>query len=236
MMVWIIAALLALVVGAAMLMRAATSLDSEWFGKAVRRLPAGTRRVALTFDDGPSVAYSGQILDLLRARNIKATFFVCGKNLERHPDVARRMVAEGHEIGNHTYSHPYLYLLSRKRIEEEIDRTQSVIEKITGVRPKLFRPPYGIRWFGLFRILRERGLKMILWSATGFDWKDSKDQIVASTLDELEPGAIVLLHDGHGVRSGDQVERGNTVAALPEILDRASSLGFEFARIGSPEV
>lgn len=228
MVIWIIGALVFLTLPEVLLIRAATSLDSDWFGKALRRLPAGAQCAALTFDDGPSVPYTEQILDALRERNIKATFFLCGQNVERYPEVARRIVREGHVIGNHSYSHPYFYLLGRKRMAEEIDRTQSAIERITGVRPKFFRPPFGIRWFGLEQILRERELKMVLWSGTGFDWKKSREEIVASTLNALQAGAVVLLHDGHGVRFGEKVNRKETVAALPQILDRAASEGCGF--------
>jgi peptidoglycan-N-acetylglucosamine deacetylase len=232
MVVWIIVALLAfLALAGALLGHAATNPGSQWFGPAVVRLTAESKKVALTFDDGPSVPYTGQILALLRERQVKATFFVCGQNVERHSDIARRIVAEGHAIGNHTYSHPFLYLLRRKAMAEEIDRAQLAIEKATGVRPKLFRPPYGIRWFGLSSLLRERGLRMIMWSGTGFDWKYGRDQIFASTVSALEQGAVIVLHDGHGVRSGDEVNRSNTCAALPGILDVAKSRGIEFGLV-----
>jgi peptidoglycan-N-acetylglucosamine deacetylase len=232
MVVWIIAVLLALfALAGALVGHAAADPGSQWFGQALCRLPADSKKVALTFDDGPSDPYTGQILDLLRERKVKATFFVCGQNVERHPNLARRIVAEGHTIGNHTYSHPFLYLLGRKAMAEEIDRAQLAIEKATGVRPKLFRPPYGIRWFGLFPLLRERGLRLIMWSGTGFDWKNGRDEIVASAVKALEPGAIILLHDGHGVRTGNQVDRSSTWAALPGILDAAKSRGLDLGQI-----
>jgi peptidoglycan-N-acetylglucosamine deacetylase len=235
MVIWFIAAVALVTVPELLIIRAATSLNSDWFGKALRRLPAGTNGVALTFDDGPSVPYTGQILDALGERNIKATFFVCGANVERYPDVARRIVREGHAIGNHTYSHPYLYLLGQKRLAEEIDRTQAAIEKITGVRPRLFRPPYGIRWFGLDQILRERELQMVLWSGAGYDWKNSRDEIVTSTIKALEAGTVVLLHDGHAVKFGEQVKRADTVAALPAILEHAASKGLSYSVLGGSE-
>ena len=99
--------------------------------------------MALTFDDGPAERFTAQVLDILREQQVPATFFVCGENVEEHPDLLRRIVAEGHEIGNHTYSHLFVYFKSRRRIAEEIDRTQAIIEKVVGFRPSLFRPPYG---------------------------------------------------------------------------------------------
>jgi len=196
---------------------AATVPSSRVFGSPLVKGPAHSNYIALTFDDGPSVPYTGQILDLLGERNVKATFFVCGQNVKLYPELARRIVAEGHSIGNHTYSHPFLYLLGPRAMSGEIDRTQSIIEEATGVRPKLFRPPYGIRWFGLSRILGERGLTLIQWSATGYDWKHRRKEIVAATLKGLQPGAIMLLHDIHA----------ETVAALPEILEGVKGAGLE---------
>ena len=212
-----IALVLLAVLGGAFLWYAATVPSSRVFGSPLVQGPAHSNYIALTFDDGPSVPYTGQILDLLGERSVKATFFVCGQNVELHPELARRIVAEGHSIGNHTYSHPFLYLLGPRAMSEEIDRTQSIIEKATAVRPKLFRPPYGIRWFGLTRILRERGLALVQWSATGYDWKNRREEIIAAALAGLQPGAILLLHDIHA----------ETVAALPKILEGVKAAGLE---------
>lgn len=203
---------------------------SQLLGPALVRGPARGRRVALTFDDGPAPPYTEQILDILRDRKVPATFFVCGKNVERFPEILHRIQAENHAIGNHTYSHPFLYLKSRARIAEEIDRTQAIIERVTGQRPKFFRPPYGGRWFGLFLLLRERGMRAIQWSDTGFDWK--KDfgpaEIVRATLRGLDAGSVILLHDGHNVFPPDQVDCSSTVAALPAIIEGAQKAGFAF--------
>jgi peptidoglycan/xylan/chitin deacetylase (PgdA/CDA1 family) len=135
--------------GGVVLWYACSVPSSRVFGPALVRGPRERRRVALTFDDGPAPPFTGQILDVLRDYRVPATFFVCGQNAERHPELVRRIHAEGHTLGNHTYSHPFLYIQSRQRIAEEIDRTQEVIGRLTGYRPRLFRPPYGVRWFGL---------------------------------------------------------------------------------------
>ena len=218
MVVWISIALFALAVLAGVfLWYAATVPSSRVFGPSLVLGPAHSNYIALTFDDGPSVPYTGQILDLLGERSVKATFFVCGQNVELYPELARRIVTEGHSIGNHTYSHPFLYLLGPRATSEEIDRTQSIIEEVTGVRPKFFRPPYGIRWFGLSRILGERGLTLVQWSVTGYDWKNRREEIVAAALKGLQPGAIMLFHDIHA----------ETVAALPVILEGVKAAGLE---------
>jgi peptidoglycan-N-acetylglucosamine deacetylase len=206
--------------------------SSQWLGPALVRGSGGGRSIALSFDDGPAPPFTEQILDLLRARGITATFFVCGKNVERHPDVLRRIRAEGHSVGNHTYSHPFLCLRARRRIGEEIDRTQEAVRKITGEPPSLFRPPYGVRWFGLRQVLRERGLRMVMWSDSGLDWKQGAEAIASTALKNLRPGAILLLHDGHGVLPPEAVDRSATVRALPRIIDSALGAGgFSFVSV-----
>ena len=193
------------------------------------RGPQEGKRISLTFDDGPSEQFTPQVLDILRAHQVPATFFLCGRNVEEHPDLVRRIVAEGHEVGNHTYSHLFVYFKSRRRIAEEIDRTQTIIERVTGFRPKVFRPPYGARWFGLVPTLLERGMHMILWSATGYDWKKDVPGITKAALRELKPGAVILLHDGRETRPPAEIDRSRTVSALPAIITGARQLGYTFA-------
>lgn len=202
---------------------------SRFFHPVLSRGPVEGKRVSLTFDDGPAEGFTDRILDILREHHVPATFFVCGKNVERYPDLARRIVAEGHELGNHTYSHLFLYFQSRRRMAEEIDRTQAIIEGVVGFRPRTFRPPYGARWFGLIPTLAERGLHLILWSATGYDWKLDAPGISQAALRELKPGAVILLHDGREARPAAEIDRTGTVMALPEIITSARRQGYTFA-------
>jgi peptidoglycan/xylan/chitin deacetylase (PgdA/CDA1 family) len=195
-MIWLTASALVVVASVALLWYACSVPSSQVFGPALIRGPADGGRIALTFDDGPASPFTEQILDILRDQQVPATFFVCGRNAERCPELLRRISAEGHAIGNHTYSHFFPYLMTRTQLAEEIDRAQVVIEKVTGQRPVLFRPPYGARWFGLYPVLRERGLKVVQWSDTGYDWKADEDSIVRLSLARLGPGSIILLHDG----------------------------------------
>lgn len=201
---------------------------STFFRPVLIRGPVEGKRVSLTFDDGPSEKFTGPVLDILRELQVPATFFVCGRNVEQHPDLLKRIVAEGHEVGNHTYSHLFVYFKSRRRMAEEIDRTQAVIEKVTGQRPKIFRPPYGARWFGLVPTLLERGMHLILWSATGYDWKKDVRGIVSAALAEIKPGAVILLHDGRETRPSAETDRSKTVSALPAIISGARERGYTF--------
>jgi peptidoglycan/xylan/chitin deacetylase (PgdA/CDA1 family) len=203
--------------------------SSTFFRPALIRGPQEGKRISLTFDDGPSEEFTGQILDILREHQVPATFFVCGRNVEEHPDLLRRIVAEGHAVGNHTYSHLFVYFKSRRRIAEEIDRTQAIIQKVVGFRPNIFRPPYGARWFGLIPTLLERGMPLILWSATGYDWRKDVQGITEAALRELKPGAIILLHDGRETRPAAEIDRSRTVSALPAIIAGARQRGYTFA-------
>lgn len=205
--------------------------SSRVFSPVVNRGPRESRSVVLTFDDGPAPPFTEQILDILAEHGISATFFLCGKNVERHPELARRIVREGHTIGNHTYSHPFLFARSRRFMAGEIDRAQEAIERITGVRPTLFRPPYGARWFGLMPVLRERGLKMVMWSVMGFDWKYETRGIVRAATSRLHPGAVILLHDGHEQPPPTGIDQSSTVEALPAIIEAATRSGLTFAPI-----
>ena len=221
---------------------------SQVLGPALVRGPRTGRRVALTFDDGPASPYTEQILDILRKHGVRATFFVCGKDVEQHPEIVRQIHAEGHTLGNHTWSHPYLYFMSRGKMAGEIDRTQKAIYAATGQVARLFRPPYGGRWFGLYPLLRKRDMKLIQWSVNGYDWQLDAAGISASVSAGMVPGAVILLHDGRQAPGGyfqrilkkmsvpegripPPANRSETVAALPAILEHARAAGFEFAPV-----
>jgi peptidoglycan/xylan/chitin deacetylase (PgdA/CDA1 family) len=188
---------------------------SQVLGRSLVCGPPDSNKIALTFDDGPGKA-TPAVLDLLKQANIRATFFLCGQNVERYPELARRIAEEGHEIGNHTYSHPRLLGRTPGKIAYEIESAQTIIAHHTGHKPTLFRPPYGLRWFGLFSILKRNGLTSVMWSVNSLDWKLSVDQIVARVLGGIRPGAIVLFHDGVPPRKS--ADREAMVEALRVIL------------------
>jgi peptidoglycan/xylan/chitin deacetylase (PgdA/CDA1 family) len=185
--------------------------------------------VALTFDDGPSES-TPEILEILGAYGVTATFFQCGANVDRLPQVAREVAARGHELGNHTYSHPYLFLRSPDAIEGEVRRAQETIESHTGVRPSWLRAPYGARWFGLGRAQRKMQLTGVMWSAIGYDWNRRASEVVARMAASASNGAILCLHDGRELREKPDVRATvETVRRLvPLMLDR----GYKFETIG----
>lgn len=169
--------------------------------------------VALTFDDGPTSPYTEQILDILKDKHIKATFFVTGKNVDSNPALFRRILQEGHEIGNHTYSHPHLLLNSLKKTKEEMLRAEKAILDAGGTKPRWFRPPYGQKNILILSTARKLGYEVVNWSIASYDWqRPGVPKIVRNVTNHLKNGAIILLHDGRENRS-------QTVAALPSILE-----------------
>jgi peptidoglycan-N-acetylglucosamine deacetylase len=179
--------------------------------------------IAMTFDDGPSPETTPRLLDILKQRNIKATFFMIGQNAERNPAIVKRILAEGHEIGNHSWTHPQLSKLSDDRVTEEINKTQNAIKDASGYTPVLMRPPYGAitarqkDW-----IEKQFGLSVIIWSVDPFDWKRPGSSVIEQRiLAGARPGAIVLSHDIHK----------QTVDAMPATLDALAAKGFKFVTV-----
>ncbi|MBS1856767.1 MAG: polysaccharide deacetylase family protein [Acidobacteria bacterium] len=211
--------------GAGIMAWAVRGRSSAVFAPSVWKGPGERRAVALTFDDGPSEA-TPAIVEILARHGAAATFFFCGANVERLPAVAREAAAAGHEIGNHSYSHPYLFLKTPAGIRAELARAQEAIERNTGARPRWFRAPFGVRWFGLRRAQKELGLTGVMWSAIGYDWKLRADEIAARMRAQTANGSILCLHDGRELRVTP--DAGATVEAIrrlvPELLDQGYHL------------
>src|SRR6266568_4524467 len=179
--------------------------------------------IAMTFDDGPSATLTPKLLDLLAAHHIKATFFVIGENVAEHPDIVARAAREGHEIGNHSWSHPNFAKMSDQGVRSQLQRTDDAIKSATGMRPMLLRPPYGSitarekRW-----IHDEFGYQIILWDVDPYDWKRPGPAVVRNRiLKETQPGSIVLSHDIHP----------GTIEAMPSTLDALEAKGFRFVTV-----
>ena len=187
-----------------------------------------TKRIALTFDDGPSAGYTAEILDILREYNVKATFFVIGKNVEAHPDLLRRTVSEGHEIGNHGYAHPHPDQLSVAQNQEDIQKAETILEQLIGEKPVLYAPPYGECGENCLTAAEQCGYTTILWTADTIDWEEpapSHDVLVARvTGEKLQKGAILLMHPKpHTAEALEDIiltigEKGYTCVKVSEVL------------------
>ncbi len=155
-------------------------------------------RVALTFDDGPTPGVTDRILDDLSQRRLHATFFMIGERIAAAPELAHRVLAEGHEIGNHTFTHPKLTTLSDAQVAEEIQKTQDLMAEILNHRAAWFRPPYGAFRPNQAALAERAGLRVVLWNVDPRDWSQPGElKIVGTVLEEVKPGAIILCHDVH---------------------------------------
>ncbi|WP_156807442.1 polysaccharide deacetylase family protein [Effusibacillus pohliae] len=190
--------------------------------------PRTAKQVALTFDDGPDLRFTPQILDILKQNGVKATFFIVGTRAQAHPEMVRRIVAEGHAIGNHTWDHPKLTKLTPQQIRDEVVRTDQLLDSIVGYYPALFRPPYGLTNPDIVREIGAMGYKIIDWSVDTRDWAGTPvPQMMDYVRTELRPGAIILEHCAGG-RSEDL---SNTVSALPQIIDTLKAQGYTFVTV-----
>jgi len=212
----------------ALLAYAVRGRSSTLLAPSVYRGPRHRRSIALTFDDGPSEG-TNQLLDILDRFNTPATFFVCGMNVQRLPAVVRSTAEAGHEIGNHSYSHPALYFRSQAFIANELSAAQSIIADTTGTAPRLFRAPFGVRWFGLREAQRRLNLLGVMWTVLGRDWKLSADRIASRILRQADNGAIICLHDGRGVGRNPQI--GETLDAVARLIPALKSRGFTFETV-----
>lgn len=185
-------------------------------------------QIALTFDDGPTES-TPALLEVLAEHGVKATFFMCGRNVRRFPDIAREVVAAGHEIGNHTESHSYLHLHSREYIYRELAMAQQSIRTVTGCRPRYFRPPYGVRWLGLRSAQRRLGLTGVMWTTITRDWKWSSCRVTRLMLTRARNGSIFCLHDGRGTAASPDIR--STIEAVEAVIPRLKDRGFEFVTL-----
>jgi peptidoglycan/xylan/chitin deacetylase (PgdA/CDA1 family) len=182
----------------------------------------------LSFDDGPSEA-TPELLDLLDQFQARATFFLCGANVRRLPEAAREIARRGHEIGNHSDTHARFWLRSPAFVRREVTLAQQTIDGVTGVRPVLFRPPFGVRWFGLRGIQRELGLTSVMWTTIAQDWRLPADAIVRRLLDRARNGAIFCLHDGREANPQPNVRP--MIEALRTVLPELTRRGFRFETV-----
>ncbi len=178
-----------------------------------------SKKIAITFDDGPHPYYTEQLLDGLKERGVKATFFVTGMHAEENPEVIRRMSEEGHLIGNHTYSHIQLSSANREVFKEELIKTNEAIEALTGQEVQYVRPPYGT-WDKKFE--KELNMFPVLWTVDPLDWcSDNVAGIVQKVTSKVKENAIILMHD----------EYKSTVTAALQIIDELMEEGYEFVTV-----
>lgn len=203
-----------------------------WQHRVIRQGPESYAVVALTFDDGPDPRYTPLVLDILKREGVRATFFVVGKHAEAYPDLIQRMVAEGHEVGNHSYHHRNLFLLPADKMHYEVEATEKALLRITGKRPTLFRPPRGLYNRNLLHYLHRRGYSVVLWTVSSLDWAEiSSRSIAAAVTKHIRNGDIILFHDSGSLLLAEGGNRNNTIKALPVVIKTLKKEGYAFLTI-----
>lgn len=202
-----------------MVVNVQTQLQSD-----IRPIAADNMALALTFDDGPDLQYTPPILDLLERYGVPATFFCIGSQIQRRPNVLRRMVQSGHTVANHSWSHPHLTRETSEAVGMELDWTSIIIAETVGLRPRFFRPPYGDLNDAVAHQAQDRGYEIVLWDVDSVDWSGIPGpHIAANVLPRLQSGAILLHHSAGNVAG--------TVDALPYLIEVAQAIGYQFVRL-----
>lgn len=198
----------------------------NFFGKAIQRVPS--HQVALTFDDGPSL-WTEKILDILKKENVKASFFLLGKNILRHPEICRRLKEEGHLVGIHGFSHTKLHFQNLGFIQKELDESLEAFQKV-GVKPDpYFRFPHGFKNAWAVNEIKRRGWTLCAWGRGVWDSKCPGVETIVRRSLQLKGGEILLLHDGDGVHENPQREQ--TAEALVRIIKGLKEKGYEFTTL-----
>lgn len=215
--------------GAAVFYRA-VSERSQLFGKTFVGSGAGSRQLALTFDDGPNDPHTLRLLDVLAKHEVKATFFMIGRFVAERPEIARAVAQAGHAIGNHTYTHPNLFFVSGSHLARELDECEKALADAVGEHARLFRPPWGFRRPATLRAAARRGLATVMWSVSAQDWKlktaEAIEQVAAA---QITGGEVILLHDGRHWQMG--ADCAASIGAAERLVARYSGEDYSFVTV-----
>lgn len=186
------------------------------------------KKVALTFDDGPDTRFTPKVLDALKANQVKATFFVLGAMANTHPDVIKRIVNEGHVIGNHSYSHENLPKLSVDKFQNQIESTETILQNLIGYAPRLIRPPYGAINEEQVKWIADHHYLIVNWNVDSLDWKSlNSDQVLHNIIQQTKPGSIILQHSG----GADSQDLSGTVQAIGPLIAKLKAAGYTFVTV-----
>ena len=205
----------------------AVGVNCGWFGRVVTRFRAREKAVWLTIDDGPHPEDTPELLRLLKKHNASATFFVIGRQVQKYPELARAILLDGHSLANHTQTHPVLFFWSyfKTRLAGEVDQCSQVLRDTTGESPRWFRAPAGMANLFLHFLLCDRNLRLIGWSARGFDGLFHNPEAMADMIHQsVQPGTIILLHEGRRDRRGRPIN----VILAETVLSRLAAEGYVF--------
>lgn len=202
----------------------------QWYGRTFTGLRPESKKLALTFDDGPNGEYTLKILEVLAKHNALATFFMIGAFVRKQPEIALAVAKAGHVLGNHSYTHPNLIFTSRAKTKSELEICDQALREVVGEHSRLFRPPFGGRRPASLQIAHQLGLTPVMWNVTGWDWKaSSAEYIETKIVRQIRGGNVILLHDGGHERLG--IDRSLTVTATDRIISRYKADGYQFVTV-----
>lgn len=205
------------------------SPTGQWYGRTFAGL-RGSKRLALTYDDGPNDPHTQRLLEVLARHDVRATFFLIGRYVNRRPDIARELVRAGHVVGNHTWSHPNLILASALQTRLQLQDCEQALTDAVGEHSRLFRPPFGGRRPSTLRIARALGLDPVMWNVTGWDWKGKPAEYAERKVSQqIRGGDVILLHDGDHETFG--ADRSQTVIATDRLIARYKAEGYVFVTV-----
>lgn len=213
---------------------------TQVFGKTLTQGPADERLVALTYDDGPNPPYTNRILAVLHEEHVHATFFVVGRAAQAYPAIVRREVRDGNAIGNHTWAHEHLLVMTPAQIRRTLQKTDAAIYRATGTRTRLMRPPFGARDWMVMHAVKQLGYTVVMWSVPlAYDWQyPSARTIAARVLPHVTDGSIIVLHDGNRGRlcalrrlNAHVCNRNSDIDATRLIVDALKARGYRFVTI-----
>lgn len=200
--------------------------------KFIYKVKTNEKLIALTFDDGPHPVFTINLLDIFKEKGIKATFFVTGNSIVKHKNIVRRMIAEGHELGNHSFSHINLIFKKKSIIREEIEKTDRLLREL-GVKDEIhFRPPFGRLLFAASSVLVSLNKKVIMWNVPTKDFKENDPHIILNRIyKRIKPGSIIVLHDSGVERPGKKIDRQATINAVKVLIEELPNKGYEFRTV-----
>ena len=202
----------------------------QWYGRTFIGLPRGSRQIALTYDDGPNDPHTPRLLEVLAKYGVHATFFLIGSYVQQRPEIVREIVAAGHVVGNHTFTHPLLTFKSETEIRRELSECRAALQDAVGEHSSLFRPPFGGRRPAVFGVARKLGLEPVMWNVTGYDWSAPPAAVIEGKVAKQIRGSdVILLHDGGHKQMG--ADRAQTVIATDRLIARYKTEGYEFVTI-----
>jgi peptidoglycan-N-acetylglucosamine deacetylase len=202
----------------------------QWYGRTFTGLAAGSRQIALTYDDGPNDPHTLRLLEVMAKHNVHATFFLIGRYVQQQQQIARTIVQAGHVVGNHTFTHPLLIFKKEAEIRQELTQCRSALQDAVGEPSNLFRPPFGGRRPAVLRVARDLGLEPVMWNVTGYDWSaPPAEKIERKVARQMRGGDVILLHDGGHKQIG--ADRSQTVIATDHLITRYKAGGYEFVTI-----